>query len=50
MFVTKKIAQKMQDGSSLEIVLQPYADRILVLITQLGKVGSLVLQLLLSYV
>jgi hypothetical protein len=32
----------LEDGSSLEVLVQEYADRILVLITQLGKVGNLV--------
>jgi hypothetical protein len=35
-------SQILQDGSQLEILVDEYADRFLVLITQLGKIGTLV--------
>jgi hypothetical protein len=34
--------QTLNDGSRLEVVVNKYADRVLILITQLGKVGNLV--------
>ena len=40
--LTQKQSSKVINGVKTEIVLQPFADRILVLITQLGKVGNLV--------
>lgn len=33
---------RLLDGVSTDVLIQVFADRILVLITQLGKVGSLV--------
>lgn len=33
---------KIVDGIETEVLVQTYADRILILITQLGKVGNLV--------
>lgn len=40
--LTQKQSSKVINGVKTEIVLQPFADRILILITQLGKVGNLV--------
>lgn len=40
--ITQKQSSKIINGVQTEVVLQPYADRILILITQLGKVGNLV--------
>lgn len=34
------------DGVQTDVLVQPFADRIFVLITQLGKVGNLVIELL----
>jgi hypothetical protein len=39
---TMQATKKLDDGSLLEVVINSYADRWLVLITQLGKVGNLV--------
>ena len=38
----QKQSSKVINGIQTEVVLQPFADRILILITQLGKVGNLV--------
>jgi hypothetical protein len=40
--LTQKQSSKVINGVKTEVVLQPFADRILILITQLGKVGNLV--------
>jgi proteasome assembly chaperone 3 len=40
--LTQKQSSKVINGINTEVVLQPFADRILILITQLGKVGNLV--------
>ena len=40
--LTQKQSSKDINGIKTEVVLQPFADRILILITQLGKVGNLV--------
>jgi hypothetical protein len=34
--------ETLNDDSRLEVVVNKYADRVLILITQLGKVGNLV--------
>lgn len=39
--MAKQIAKKL-NGNHTEIFIQTYADRVLILITQLGKVGNLV--------
>ena len=41
MLATSKTAQDI-DGVQTEVLIQVFADRILVLVTQLGKVGNLV--------
>ena len=38
----QKQTSKVINGIQTEVVLQPFADRIFILITQLGKVGNLV--------
>ena len=38
----QKQTSKVINGVHTEVVLQPFADRVLILITQLGKVGNLV--------
>ncbi|KAF9052873.1 hypothetical protein BJ165DRAFT_1443618 [Panaeolus papilionaceus] len=43
--MAKQIAKKL-NGNHTEIFIQTYADRVLILITQLGKVGNLVSPLL----
>lgn len=40
--LTQKQGSKVINNIKTEVVLQPFADRILILITQLGKVGNLV--------
>lgn len=40
--LTKKQGSKFINGAKTEVILLPFADRILILITQLGKVGNLV--------
>ena len=40
--LTQKQSSKVINGIHTEVVLQPFADRILILVTQLGKVGNLV--------
>ena len=40
--LTQKQSSKVISGIQTEVVLQPFADRILIVITQLGKVGNLV--------
>ncbi|KAF9651429.1 hypothetical protein BDM02DRAFT_3163009 [Thelephora ganbajun] len=40
--LTQKQSSKIINGVKTEVVLQPFADRILILITQLGKVGNLI--------
>lgn len=40
--VSKQIARELE-GNNTEVVIQTYSDRILVLVTQLGKVGNLVI-------
>jgi len=40
--LAQKQSSKVINGVKTEVVLQPFADRILILITQLGKVGNLV--------
>jgi hypothetical protein len=39
---SKTLRRTLNDDSVLDVVLQLYSDRTLVLITQLGKVGNLV--------
>jgi hypothetical protein len=39
---TMQTSRTLEDGCMLEVVVNSYADRLLVLITQLGKVGNLV--------
>ncbi|KAJ7430709.1 hypothetical protein B0H11DRAFT_1837575 [Mycena galericulata] len=39
--MTRQLARELE-GNNTEIVLQTFADRILVLVTQLGKVGNLI--------
>ncbi|KAJ7109455.1 hypothetical protein C8R44DRAFT_713558 [Mycena epipterygia] len=39
--MTRQISRELE-GNTTEIVVQTFADRILVLVTQLGKVGNLV--------
>lgn len=41
MLPSANIAREL-DGAQTEVLLQAFADRILVLITQVGKVGTLV--------
>ena len=40
--LTQKQSSQIINGVETEVVLQPFADRILILVTQLGKVGNLV--------
>lgn len=40
--LTQRQSSKVINGVKTEIVVQPFADRILILITQMGKVGNLV--------
>lgn len=40
--LAQKQSSKVINDIKTEVVLQPFADRILILITQLGKVGNLV--------
>lgn len=37
-------ASEVLEGVETEVVLQQYADRIMVLVSQVGKVGNLVLK------
>ncbi|KAJ7774498.1 hypothetical protein DFH07DRAFT_865827 [Mycena maculata] len=39
--MTRQLSRDL-DGNNTEIVLQTFADRVLVLVTQLGKVGNLI--------
>jgi len=39
--MTRQLSRELQ-GNTTEIVIQTFADRILVLVTQLGKVGNLI--------
>lgn len=41
MLSSANIAREL-DGARTEVLLQAFADRILVLVTQMGKVGTLV--------
>lgn len=41
MTTTRQITKEL-DGTRTEVVFQSFSDRILVLVTQMGKVGNLV--------
>lgn len=41
MFPPRQVTKELE-GNSTELLIQTFADRILVLVTQLGKVGNLV--------
>lgn len=41
MLTTRQISREL-NGNNTEILIQAFADRILVLVTQMGKVGNLV--------
>ena len=43
-FASRHLSKNL-DGDLTELLVQTYADRIMVLVTQLGKVGTLVLSI-----
>ncbi|KAF9792095.1 hypothetical protein BJ322DRAFT_12084 [Thelephora terrestris] len=40
--LTQRQSSKVINGVKTEVVIQPFADRLLILITQMGKVGNLI--------
>lgn len=44
-FVHRQLSRDL-DGNTTDVLVQMFSDRVLVLITQLGKVGTLVILLL----
>lgn len=44
--ITPRQMLRMLNGHPTEILIQTFADRVLVLVTQMGKVGTLVLPML----